>query len=389
MKKPLKTMLARATRTAAAAAALVAAALVAYWAAAAFPAAAWARSVDALSEADRACLACHSGEGLTKTLSSGETLALHVDPERFAKSTHAVIGCSACHAQVTLPEHPGEVKTIENRRGYTIASSETCRTCHERVFKTYEDSMHARRLRDGNVMAPACADCHRPHEVSPPSVQDGEKNACLACHSGVVAAHQKWLPNAGRHLEAIACSACHAPGALKKVDLRLHDAAARERLVDRDGKVEFEKRARAADGNGDGLDALELRALLAELNRDGRNVVLRGHIELRTGLAAHELSDKALARRECTHCHSVGAPPFQRVSVSVLDNDGRPLRYDAHKEVLTSVVTMDALRGFYAVGGTRMQVLDVLLGLVLIAGLSVPLLHLLLRRFFRRSRPSR
>jgi nitrate/TMAO reductase-like tetraheme cytochrome c subunit len=359
------------------------AALSVFLVAALFTGAAAARSVDTLSEADQACLACHSGQGLTKALASGETLALHVDPERFARSTHGVIGCSACHAQIRLPEHPGETREIANRREYTIASSETCRTCHERIFKTYEGSMHAARLRAGNVMAATCADCHRPHEVSPPSVQDGAKNVCTACHGGLTAVHDKWLPNAGRHLQAVACSACHAPNALKQVDLRLHDGAARERLVDRQGTLQFEKLARAADVNGDGLDALELRTLLAELNRDGRNVVLRGHIELRSGLEAHELPEKALARRECTHCHNVGAAPFQRVTVSVLDADERPLRYDAHKEVLTSVVTMDALRGFYAVGGTRIRGLDLLLGLVLVAGISVPILHLLLRRFFR------
>jgi nitrate/TMAO reductase-like tetraheme cytochrome c subunit len=343
-----------------------------------------AAPADALSASDKACLGCHAAEGMTKALANGDALSLHIRADAFAKSVHKLIGCQACHTQVKLPEHPAQTRTADSARAYAIAQAESCRSCHDRVYKTYEGSMHAARLREGNTAAPTCADCHRPHEVTAASVQDGPRNVCLTCHAGAAETHLKWLPNAARHLDAIACSGCHAPDALRKVDLRLHDNRSNERLVDRAGT--FEKRARAADANGNGLDAVELRTLIAGLNREGADIGLRGHIELRNGVDAHELPFKATAVRDCISCHREGMAQFKSVTVSALGPDERPLRYDVHGEALHSALSVDALRGFYAIGGTRIKALDVLLGFAFIGGISVPVLHIALRRLLARRR---
>ena len=342
-----------------------------------------AAPADSLSDTDKACLGCHGAEGLKKDLDNGQSLPLHVGADEFANSVHKPIGCTGCHSQVKIGVHPGDVKPIKGVREYAIAQAEICRGCHDRVYRTYQGSMHAVRIREGILAAPACADCHKPHQINPPSVQDGPKNACLACHTTTIATHEKWLPNAGRHLEAVACSACHAPDALKKVDLRLIDSATRQRLV-AGGPDEFDKRMRSFDKNGDGLDAVELRALLASFNPGQEKVAFLGHIELRTGMEAHEMSAKVSAVRECMNCHHERAAPFQRVTVSMLGPDQRPMRYDAHNDVLRSVYTVDALSGFYAIGGTRIKAFDILLALALIGGISVPVLHLLVRRIMKR-----
>jgi hypothetical protein len=152
---------------------------------------------DSLSDADKVCLGCHGAEGLKKELKNGDSLSLHVGAAGFAKSVHKPVGCQGCHTQVKLPEHPGDVKTPESAHAYKLAQTETCRSCHERVVKTYETSMHAAKLREGASVAPTCADCHRPHEVSPASVQDGPRNACLTCHAG-----------SGRHAHQVAAECC-------------------------------------------------------------------------------------------------------------------------------------------------------------------------------------
>ena len=216
--------------------------------------------------------------------------------------------------------------------------------------------------------------------MSRASSADGPDGVCLTCHGDPTAQHSEWLPNAAQHLNAIACSACHAPDALRQVDLRLY--AGGKPLAD-SASLQFEKRARTVDRNRDGIDAKEFRTLLAEVGGEGGNITVRGHMELRNPTEAHELVAKPTALKACIDCHSDGASPFAKVTVSVLDVDGRAVRYDAHQDVLSSAMSAESLRGFYAVGGTRIKLLDVLLALGLAAGIAVPALHLLIRRALR------
>lgn len=169
---------------------------------------------------------------------------------------------------------------------------------------------------------------------------------------------------------------------MRRVDLRLY--ASGQPLRVRDGAEQCARRARTADADHNGLDASELRALLAESERDAGSVSLSGGFELRSGLDAHELPPKQQALRDCVTCHDADAPLFRFATISVLDTDGRPVRYDAHREILSAALTWEALRGFYAVGGTRIRLLDGVLAVSLIGAIAVPGLHFARRHFARR-----
>lgn len=397
-------------------------------------------AANTLSEPDRQCLSCHSAKGLEKKLANGETLSLHVPGHVFAQSVHNMIRCAGCHADVTLKDHPPGKTKIAGTREYTLALTEVCRSCHADKFKLYEGSIHAALLRDGNPIAPVCTDCHRPHavrgkaahgsiadvacrnchgpifdayaesvhgiarskpgntsapicadchrahDVSAAAAGDHVKDACLGCHQGTLATHQTWLPNAGRHFDAISCPACHSPAARRKVDLRLYDNVAQQRVAEKAGVPQFESRARSADAKGAGLDALALQSLLREFNREGidNRTTLRGRLEVSTGVEAHQLARSAQAIRDCAKCHQQGAEPFQSVTVSIVGPDGRPLRYGAQQEVLNSMISVDSVGGFYAIGGTRIKLLDMLLALALLIGVAVPVGHLTVAWLFRR-----
>ena len=350
-----------------------------------FPAqfmAADAAPADKLSDADKTCLGCHGSDGLKKDLGGGKLLSLHVKGDEFAKSVHGVIGCASCHAEVDLSTHSQKPKTIASSREYSIAMTKVCGGCHAEALKQNESSVHATLLAGGNQSAPVCTDCHGSHDVTPRTAYD----TCVGCHSASMEAHQKWLPNAGLHLEVVSCAACHAPAAQRMVDLRLYDGAAKKWVTEKEGGPGFEKMARAADADGNGLDAVELRKLMGQINRDeaGQAKNLRGRIELRTGGEAHQLSGKTTAIKDCAICHQQGAEPFQNVTVSIVSAGGKALRYKAHKEVLSSVLSVDSLREFYAVGGTRNVLLDVLLVLAVFAGLSVPIGHQILKRIVKK-----
>lgn len=392
-----------------------------------------ARAADsALSTLDQKCLGCHSVKGLEKKLANGETLSLHVDGAAFAKSVHNLIGCAVCHRDVTLENHPPLKTKIAGIRENSLALAKVCRSCHAAIYKQYEGSIHAVLLRGGSPSAPICTDCHRPHAVMSKAAYDaatgapcstchdpifkayagsvhGEaalacsschrahdvnaattgdqlKNACLGCHQDTLAAHQAWLPNAERHFDAVSCPACHSPAAKRKVDLRLYDNVAQERVAEKAGVPQFESRARSADAKGIGLDALALQSLLREFNREGvdNKTTLRGRLEVSTGEEAHQLTHKAQAIQDCATCHRRGADPFQSVTVSIVGADGRPVRYGAQQEVLNSMVSVDSVGGFYAIGGTRIGLLDMLLVLALLIGVGVPVGHLTLTWLFRR-----
>lgn len=327
----------------------------------------------ALSEADETCLACHSNDTLNKDLGEGKTLSLHIPGEAFAKSVHVAVGCAGCHTDVKLGQHPGAGRKIESTRDYSIAMVEVCRGCHDDVFKQLDGSIHATILLNGNRWAPVCTDCHGSHAVTPKTAYD----TCVACHEAAIGTHQKWLPNAELHLEVVSCAACHAPGAQRTVDLRLYDGAAKRWVSEAANAPYFERLARSVDADGNGIDANELRTLMAQINRDTAvpPKTLRGRIELRTGVEAHRLSDKTRAIKDCASCHRQGAEPFQKVTVSILGADGRPVRYDARQEVLSSALSVRSLREFYAVGGTRNRLLDLLLVLAVLGGLAVPIGH--------------
>jgi len=184
----------------------------------------------------------------------------------------------------------------------------------------------------------------------------------------------------------VSCPACHAPMAQRKVDLRLYDSTTQKRIREKEGVPQFESRARAVDVEGNGLNALALRSLLREFNRDEGmgQTILRGRLEVRTGAEVHQLADKSRAIRDCERCHSRGSDPFQSVTISIARPDGRLLRYDAHKEVLSSVVSIDSVGGFYAIGATRIKLLDTLLIFAVVGGVGVPIGHMTMKRLARK-----
>jgi len=300
------------------------------------------------------CLACHAGQ--------------HVKPELFAASVHGPLGCTGCHASVDLKKHPPASR--KTGREYTLAAVEACKSCHQPIHEAYIASAHGKARESG---APVCSDCHKPHEVTRASVGTRLKETCLACHSGAVEAHDKWLPNTRRHLAVVACAACHAPAAKRKVDLRFYDAAGRNEVVGPQGELQ----------PGKPLDEKALWALLRSAGAGGK-VRLVGRVEVTSADQAHAMADRGQALKECTTCHRKGAEAFQTVTLSVVGPDGRRVYYDAQKEVLSSPFSVDSVRGFYVVGGTRMGALDLLLLVALAAGIAAPLGHLLLRRLLRR-----
>ncbi len=67
----------------------------------------------------------------------------------------------------------------------------------------------------------------------------------------------------------------------------------------------------------------------------------------------------------------------------------RPLRHAVQKDVLNSLTALESVRGFYAIGSTRIKLLDYALLAVLLAGIGGPLGHMTIKWLFRRTRERR
>ena len=234
-------------------------------------------------------------------------------------------------------------------------------------------------------MAPLCFNCHGAHDIAVPTAGEGVKPACLNCHTNALDQHRTWLPNAALHFDVVACVACHSPKAKRMVDLVLYNSATQKQIPEPVGVPEFDGANGAPGAQQTGLDPRTLVTLLATLNRPGMQgkTTLKGRLTVQSGVEAHELAPAAEAISDCKTCHEAGAAAFQTVTVSVAGAGGIPLNVDANGNVLNSALSLQSVGGFYAIGGTRIGVLDILFLLALFIGLAVPVAHLMLKYALR------
>jgi hypothetical protein len=392
----------------------------------------------ALSPGDQQCLACHATPGLEMPLTSGGTMPIYVSPDGFEPSVHSALGCATCHSDIDLTNHPASVTPPETKRAFSVAMAKVCATCHVDQATHWQNSVHAELVRQGNTGAPVCTGCHSPHtmikgnaatmetvpcrachaqifsayagsqhgmarahglsasplcfdchgahDINVPSAGAGRRDACLGCHTEATESHRGWLPNVDLHFDIVSCPACHAPRAQRVVNLILYNSATRKEVAQPSGVPEFENLTGNVTTATPAAAASILGTLLRTLNHqdaEGRTII-RGRLEVRTGVEDHQLTGASEAIGTCDTCHRRGAPAFQAVEVSVAGPAGIPIRYSANNELLNSVFSIDAVSGFYALGATRITVLDALFGLALLAGIGWPLAHLSARILFRR-----
>ncbi len=410
---------------------------------AAAPAPGMADQHEEAANPDVKCLKCHT-KNLKKKLEDGERMSLKVEVSAFEDSVHSVIGCTGCHRDIGKSKHPSR-EPIASAREYSLAQNENCRHCHEAKFTAYEGSIHASLARDGeaaaplcsdchnahavqamavyepvtgepcktchegiydaysesvhgmalangnviresHVQAPICADCHQAHSVSAVAASDHLKNTCLDCHEGASLAHEEWLPNAGMHMDSISCPACHSPEAERRVDLQLYDRLEQVPVGRSDKHDAVRQHVTEIDAEGDGLDPVELWKLVRRAGRDGEgaDVVLRGRMEVTTGVDAHRIAPRSTAVRSCESCHEGNSEAFQNVTVSISKPDGRKQRVSADSSVLSSPISVDSVGGFYAPGGTRIKLLDGVLALAIFGALAVPVGHITLGKLIRK-----
>jgi predicted CXXCH cytochrome family protein len=394
-----------------------------------------------LDAPELACLKCHDKDGLKMKTQKGEVLPLSISTKAFIDSMHNKTSCEDCHDDLDEKEHGKKPSTVSSKREFTLKMSDTCVSCHKENVALFKDTVHAAMINGGSDKAASCSDCHNSHtvksvkilspidqvpcarchediykayskdvhgleriakgkdsptcntchsahEIKAASFGDALKDSCIKCHKDSASSHEKWLPNSALHFEAVSCPVCHAPDAQRRVNLRMVDSIGGKQLLEQRGVPKFERLIKTADGKEVGLDEKELRSFLKEFNleSEGPKAILSGRLEVRSGVQAHQLSEKSKAIKDCKVCHQYGATPFQTVVLTIAGPDGRPMRHGVEKEILSSLTATGTMKGFYAIGSTRIKLLDYLLVLVLLGVACVPIAHLTANRLFKAKR---
>jgi len=137
------------------------------------------------------CLGCHAAPGIARDTGG----SVHVDRAAYQGSAHGGLECVACHTGVTGVIHPERLPRVR------------CVSCHAEAAEALRTGIHARV----GVGQDACTTCHGDaHTVRPTRSRDGE--ACVPCHSGIVAEYAKSVHGVMRargDREASTCRDCH------------------------------------------------------------------------------------------------------------------------------------------------------------------------------------
>jgi hypothetical protein len=381
------------------------------------------------------CLICHS-RAISIQRPDGATLSLAVDAEKLKASVHPDHNCTDCHSAFSASAHPASTAGNRNQRTVTAArtcaqchadklrqaegsihftllrsgskeapgctschsahevapkeryatiTGSPCRTCHQEIFQAYTGSMHGIARASGeHLNAPMCSECHRAHDVQGTAHPEQVRAACIGCHPTAEALHAVWLPNANLHLKAVSCAACHAPMAQRVVALRIVEEGSGRQLTEREvGDLiggDVAAAINAAESSESGLNLYTaVRRLESSRLASAAKLDIVGRLEIARGVDAHRLAGKSGAVRDCESCHTKGSKVFDQVALSLARDDGRPKRFGGGQEMLTDAASIVSLQGFYALGATRIGVLDWLLVLGVAGGLMVVALHLTFR----------
>ena len=133
-----------------------------------------------LSDEAQTCLTCHAGPG-TKTFSDRTKVLVQVDGKGFAGSVHGSLGCTGCHADVKLDDHPSA--NYASKQQFVLHVNKSCRTCHDDRQLT-ASPLHQRAI--SQTYAQTCSSCHGSHRIGKvlaKKEKGSDTQYCLTCHS--------------------------------------------------------------------------------------------------------------------------------------------------------------------------------------------------------------
>lgn len=183
------------------------------------------------------CESCHVGkENVVKQALRGnkfvESFDHSVHGAALQKGEAKAANCVDCHGA-----HEMNRAMAANARVNKLHVAATCAQCHQDRATEFNESVHAKALRRGNLDSPACTDCHGEHEIlakkdptSPVHDTNVAQQVCANCHASLkltrkygIAANTfstfsdsfHGLAVRGGSVEVVNCASCHSSHAIK------------------------------------------------------------------------------------------------------------------------------------------------------------------------------
>jgi formate dehydrogenase gamma subunit len=190
-------------------------------------------------ESSEACISCHGAHDVATPQQRGTQLCAtchESEVTQFAASVHGREGrrgngdapkCSDCHDAAHKTLAASDVNSSVSK----ARLPETCGRCHSnpeftrkyllaiaKPVEAYEASVHGKAIRQGNLKAAVCNDCHGVHDILPasdprsPIAKARVASTCAKCHEPVFAVYRESIH--GRAVaagvdEAPTCTDCH------------------------------------------------------------------------------------------------------------------------------------------------------------------------------------
>lgn len=319
------------------------------------------------------CLECHSDTSLARDESTGMKEDLFVDELKFRYSVHNAndVSCTDCHSDIEELDWDSDVP-------HPTSLPVDCTMCHDAEGEAYMDSVHQKA--GGKGITIPCYACHGYHYVSyleADSVYERENGFCLKCHNPNKM--HDWLTQKETHFTYVECTVCHALKAPRYVNLRLFDLIKNEFL---DGDeflkalgTDYEGFMPLVDTDGNGvISTAEFDDMVLKMRANGVRGTYHGELVVDIVPTVHNVN-RGQANRECEQCHMPTSPFFKDVRISLNRGNDTVEFYEVERAVLSTY----HVNHFYAIGGTRIRLLDQI-GLALIAGgLGVVVCHLTVR----------
>ena len=325
------------------------------------------------------CFACHSDESLTRSATEGMNHSrmseqLFIDETRFNHSVHHNngIGCVDCHTDITKLDYNQEVP---HKKQLDLVN---CTMCHEESSNAFKDSVHMKIRGKGITMN--CNACHGYHYVTRQeslSVADRTNNGCAKCHNPYQS--HDWLPQKNEHFSFVECVVCHVPDAPRHIRLSFFDLMTNKFYSSQEilkilGISESEFRLLLDTDKDEIINVTEFENLELILRQKNVHAIFHAELVAEMHPSVHKIN-RGQAERDCKTCHSANSPYFDAVTLVLTKDDGSSDHFQVDRAVLESF----SLRHFYALGGTRMKLLDKIGFLLLAGGFSVVLGHLAVR----------